>query len=96
MSAWVPLLPSLVPALAVFMTVLLVVSVLRHGWSGSRTGRLTRILIAGVYFIVLWLGGIYMFGWMLDTHAYARIALSAAFLVALLVWFFWTDRHRVK
>lgn len=30
------------------------------------------------------LGGIYMFRWMLDTHAYARIALSGAFVVALL------------
>jgi hypothetical protein len=90
------LFPSFVPALAVFMTVLLGVSAIRRGSAGSTAGNLTRILIAGAFFVILWLGGIYMFRWMLDTHAYARIALSGAFVVALLVWFFWPDRERVE
>lgn len=90
------LFPSFVPALAVFMTVLLVVSVVRRDSTESSAGSLTRILIGGAFFIILWLGGIYMFRWMLDVHAYARLALSGAFVVGLLVWFFWPDRDRVK
>jgi hypothetical protein len=90
------LFPSFVPALAVFMTVLLVVSAVRRGSTASSAGNLTRIVIAGAFFVILWLGAIYVFRWMLDTHAYARIALSAAFVVALLVWFFWPDRDQVK
>ena len=90
------LFPSFVPALAVFITVLLVVSVVRRGSTLSNAGSLTRIVIAGAFFIILWLGGIYIFRWMLDTHAYARIALSGAFVVALLVWFFWPDQNQIK
>ena len=90
------LFPSFVPALAVFITVLLVLSAVRRGSTASSAGSLTRILIAGAFFVILWLGGIYMFRWMLDTHAYARIALSGVFVVALLVWFFWPDRNQVK
>jgi hypothetical protein len=90
------LFPSFVPALAVFMTVLLVVSAVRRRSTAASAGNLTRIVIAGAFFVILWLGAIYVFRWMLDTHAYARIALSAAFVVALLVWFFWPDRDQVK
>jgi hypothetical protein len=90
------LFPSFVPALAVFMTVLLVVSVVRRKSPTSSAATISRILIAGAFFVILWLGGIYMFRWMLDSHAYVRIALSGAFVVALLVWFFWPDRSNVK
>lgn len=90
------LFPSFVPALAVFMTVLLVVSAVRRRSTASGAGSLTRIVIAGAFFVILWVGGIYLFRWMLDTHAYARIALSGAFVVALLVWFFWPDRNQAK
>ena len=90
------LFPSFVPALAVFMTVLLVVRVMRHGSTSSSGGSLSRILIAGTFFIILWLGAIYVLRWMLESHAYARIALSAAFVVALVVWFFWPDRDKPR
>ena len=41
-------------------------------------------------------GGIYVFRSMIEIHAYARIALSGVFVVALLVWFFWPDRNKLE
>ena len=90
------LFPSFFVSLAAFMTVLLVVAVVRHDAAQSSGGWLTRILIASTFCVFLWVGAIYIFVWMVDTHAYARMALSGMFVAALLVWFFWPDRDQIK
>lgn len=90
------LFPSFVPALAEFMTVLLAVSVMRRKSTTSSAGALSRILIAGPFFVILWFGGTYVFRSIIEIHAYARIALSGVFVVALLVWFFWPDRNKLE
>jgi len=83
-------------ALAAFMTVLVAVSVIRWKSTTSTTGTFSRILIAGSYCVILWLGGLYLFRSLVYHHAYWRVALSGVFVIVLLLWFFWPDRSKLK
>ena len=85
------LFPSFLSALAVFMTVLVAVSLMRRKTTTSTASTLSRILIAGPFLVILWLSGFYVFRSMLERHAYERVALAGGFVVALLLWVFRPD-----
>ena len=54
------LFPSFLSALAVFMTVLVAVSLMRRKTTTSTASTLSRILIAGPFLVILWLSGFYV------------------------------------
>jgi len=90
------LFPSFVPALAIFVTVLVAVSVIGRKATPPTAGPLSRILIAGPFVAALWLGGFYVLRSMIESNAYGRMGLVGAFVVALLLWLLWPDRSRIK
>ena len=85
------LLPSFLPALAVFMTVLVAVSMIRRKTSTSTTSTVSRILIGGPCLVILWLGGFYALRSLIERHAYEQFALVGIFVVVLVLWVFWPD-----
>jgi hypothetical protein len=90
------LFPSFVPALAIFVTVLIGVAMMRRNSTPPTADPLSRILIAGPFVVALWLGGFYVLRSMIETKAYWRLSLVGAFVVALLVEFFWPEESRTK
>jgi hypothetical protein len=74
------LFPSFVPALAIFVTVLIGVAMMRRNSTPPTADPdpLSRILIAGPFVVALWLGGFYVLRSMIETKAYRRLSLVGA------------------
>jgi CDP-diglyceride synthetase len=78
------------------MAILIAVSAMRRKSTASTAGPFSRVLIVAPCFVILCLGGFYMFRSMIERHVYWRVALSGVFVVVLLLWVFWPDRSKLK
>lgn len=86
--------PSFLASIAVFLAVLVGVSIVRRRKTPSTTSTLSRILIAGPCLVVLWLVGFFVLRSMMERHAYREVSLRAFSL--LLFCFGCSDRTRVS
>jgi hypothetical protein len=86
--------PSFLASIAVFLAVLVGVSIVRRRKTPSTTSTLSRILIAGPCLVVLWLAGFFVLRSMMERHAYREVALAGIFVVALLLWVLRSDSSK--